>query len=104
MLPHGSDQIAAVLALSDERDTWIKRILAAERAEYARGKRDGVALGELLALEDRAERWRAMACPVSRGGATWAEVEERRWVVRGERGTRETFADPHPSDYPGRDA
>jgi len=30
-----------------------------------------------------------------------AELEARRWSVRGERRTRQSFADPHPHDFQG---
>jgi hypothetical protein len=33
-----------------------------------------------------------------------AEIEARRWTVRGEPRTRATFGQPHKDDYPGREA
>ena len=45
----------------------------------------------------------AIARPVARGGPAYAEIERKRWTVRGEQRTRETFGQPHPGDYLGRD-
>jgi hypothetical protein len=36
--------------------------------------------------------------------AALAELEARRWTVRGEARTRDTFADPHPDDRAGTEA
>lgn len=108
-MPHHADTtVAAVLELSDERDRWLNRILALEQAAYEReragytsGLSDGQDIGRHRLRDELAEDWRVMAADVPHG-PTWAEVEERRWTVRGERRTRETFADPHPGDFPGR--
>jgi len=50
-----------------------------------------------------AAHWHAVAEPVARGGPSYAEVERRRWQVRGEERTRQTFGQPHPADFLGRE-
>ena len=69
-----------LLALSDERDTWLRRVLDAERRGYDRGFRDG-----LSAYRD------------------YVHGVVRDWTACVTRwdGTREHFADPRPGDYPG---
>jgi hypothetical protein len=59
--------IAALLALSDERDVWLLRLLAAERAAYDRGHRDGHRDGYELAAAHMAAAWDSIADPISRG-------------------------------------
>ena len=39
---------------------------------------------------------------IAKGWRALAEVEARRWIVRGEKRTRATFGDPHPGDFRGR--
>ena len=85
--------MAALLALSDERDTWLRRVLAAwrdgyaaataDRADdYSRGYANGV-LARKHAQHDLAEA---------------ARVYAARWGSGG----RGHFADPRPGDYPAR--
>lgn len=83
---------AEVLALSDERDTHLARLLAAEQAAYRAGYADGFrdAGEELFAA------YRALP-PVVIEGESLAELEARRWGPGG----REHFGDPRPGDYPG---
>ena len=85
--------VAALLALSDERDTWMRRLLAAERAAYARGYDDGFRVGG-EGLFARRRAWP----PVVITGPSFAELERRRWGPGG----REHFGDPRRGDYPGR--
>ena len=59
------------------------------REMYEQGRRDADAA--------MAERWAEIAQPASRS-VSHAEMEERRWGPGG----REHFADPRPSDFPGR--
>lgn len=75
--------LAEVLALSDERDLWLGRVLDAWRAGYE------AALGDAVA----ASLLRVFPLP---GHVT--EAEKRRYPPDG----REHFADPRPGDYPGR--
>jgi hypothetical protein len=51
---------------------------------------------------ERDQAWNRIAGQVSRSGK-FADVERRRWTVRGEQRTREDFGRPHPDDFKGRD-
>jgi hypothetical protein len=75
--------LAALLALSDERDTWLRRVYDAWRDGYRAALDDAVA-------ESLARIWPPPGHV--------PEIERRRWGPGG----REHFADPRPGDYPGR--
>ncbi len=75
----------SVLALSDERDRWLARILAAERAGYARVWDAAVA-----ALADA-------AC-----GRLMPDRPTDLEILRWGKGGRAHFADPRPGDFLGR--
>jgi hypothetical protein len=92
-----------LLALSDERDSWMRLLLSAGRDSYQRGLADGIALGRRLEGVERDAAWNAIARPVARGGPSYDELERKRWAVHGEPRTRETFGLPHPDDYKGRE-
>ena len=88
---------ADFLARSDERDMWLRRLddtwrdgwaacAAALSNQYERGFADGV-MAHKHAQHD---------------AARLTETEARRWTLRGEPRTRETFGLPHPDDFPGR--
>jgi hypothetical protein len=89
---------ADLLAVSDERDIWLLRLRASWQAAYALGWQHGHAAGRREAEAEQAASWREVAVPIARGG----EVQRRRWAVRAEARTRETFGQPAPGDYPGR--
>ena len=89
-----------LLALSDERDSWMRQLLAAGRESYRRGLADGIALGRRLEGAERDAAWNEIARPVARIDP---ERKRKRWAVRGEQRTRETFGQPHPGDYKGRE-
>ena len=80
----------------------MRRLLAAGRDSYRRGLADGIILGRRLEGAERDAAWNAIARPVARGGLAYAELERKRWAVRGEPRTRETFGLPHPDDFTGR--
>ena len=66
-----STTVTALLALSDERDWWLARLLAAERAAYRRGFADGraracVALAELEEHYAEIAWWHEYAAKVRR--------------------------------------
>ena len=84
------------LALSDERQLWHQRITDAWHA--------GLAHGEAIHAGDYARGYttaitemKAADRNLVRALATHATI----WAVRGQQRTRHTFAQPHPSDYPG---
>jgi hypothetical protein len=94
---------AELLELSDERDGWLRRVLAAERDGYERGHRDGWCEGYAAAETAMAARWAAFARPAARQLVRGIGLQRRRWQVRGQPRTRESFAEPHPDDFPGTD-
>lgn len=87
--------VRRLIALSDERDLWERRLLAAERAAYLRGYADG------QADEQRRDSLAWAARPLPRvpdpAAPTLAKLLLRRWGPGG----REHFADPRPGDYRG---
>lgn len=106
--------IAALLALSDERDMWAARLLAAERDAYRRGYGDGFSGGAEHAWGER----RALPPVIAGVGQTLAGVTRRRYHVccrtcrrtghrdgcrRCQDRTRDTVGGRHPEDYRGRD-
>jgi hypothetical protein len=74
--------VAALLALSDERDLWLRRVCDAWTEGYAAALDDAV-VASLLRI------W-------PRPGHV-SEIEKRRYPPDG----REHFADPRPGDFPG---
>jgi hypothetical protein len=74
---------AELLALSYERDLWLRRVLDAWREGYA------------AALDDAVTASLARIWPPP-GHVT--EAEKRRYPPHG----RERFGDPRPGDYPGQ--
>lgn len=93
-----ASEVAALLALSDERDQWQRRLLEAERAAYLAGYADGRA----DAHRDADRAWAARPPLPVPDNLTHAEIEARRWELHGERRTRETFGRPHTADFRGR--
>jgi len=55
---------AVFLALSDERDTWTRRLDQAERRGWRRGKLAGFDDGYQQCLKDQAEQWRRITEPI----------------------------------------
>lgn len=53
--------------------------------------------GRQSAEREMADRWDAIARPVTSGSKTQAELETARWGPGG----REHFGDPRPGDHPG---
>lgn len=95
-----------LLAVSAERDRWTRRVLAAERAGYDRGRRDGWRDGYRQGREDEAQDWFTSLAPAREAvrlcarGPSYVELERLRWGPGG----REHFGDPRPGDYTGGDA
>jgi hypothetical protein len=83
--------MAQVLALSDERDQWERRLQAEGRAAYQAGYED--------ALRDTDRTWarNPLHAPMLLAEPTQAELELRRYGPGG----RDHFGDPRPGDYPG---
>lgn len=70
------------------------------RETYAAGYADGHRAGREDHAREQHADWARMARRITRGPA-YAEIEARRWELRGEPRTRATFGQPHPADYPG---
>lgn len=90
-----------LLGLSDERDIQLELRHRAWREGWHAGYADGYGAGHQDEAADRDREWNRIARPVARGGPAHADLERKRWTVRGEQRTRETFGQPHPDDYPG---
>jgi hypothetical protein len=88
------DDPVTLLALSDERDWWERRLHAAECAAFDRGVAYGYDRGYDDGIADRKREQQYMLEAL--------QVHGRRWEVRGEPRSRETFGQPDPGDYPGR--
>jgi hypothetical protein len=87
----------ALLAISDERDLWSRRLLDEARAAYLAGYAAGRA-DEQHAADCS---WAARPPFKVSERPDLAELKALRWELRGEPRTRETFGLPHPDDYPG---
>ncbi len=86
-----ADAVTALLALSDERDAWLDRVLRAELRGYQAGRADGYADGYRRAIAEHKAIHRDLQAALR-----W---EIRRWGPGG----RTRFADPRPGDFTGRD-
>lgn len=64
----------------------------AARDAYRRGYTAGYERGARVI----GAQWPRIAAAAD--GLSHAELERRRWTLRGEQRTRETFGDPHPAD------
>lgn len=71
----------------------VDELRAATAAAYRRGRADGYTEGYLDAVAEHKRTERELVHAM-RSRATL-------WYVRGQRRTRQTFADPHHGDYPG---
>jgi hypothetical protein len=78
----------------------IRYRLQLAREAYQAGMEAGLA--RVIGADE--EAWRAAPgrIRVTPAGPVRAEVEARRWAVRGDQRTRETFGLPHPDDFRGR--
>lgn len=87
----------ALLAISDERDAWLRRLLDAERAAYEAGYADGYRDGYEHGARVLEADWPTVIRPLER--PTLTELELLRWGPGG----REHAGDPRPCDFPGRE-
>jgi hypothetical protein len=92
-----------LLDLSDERDRELRWRLQAWRDGWRSGHADGYEAGRLDAVKDMKRIQHDLAGVADDLGRS-IQIEELRWWLRGQARTRQTFADPHPGDYPGRGA
>jgi hypothetical protein len=98
------DERAEILRDSDEREADLQLRHDAFREGLRLGRTAGNAEGRSAAEREISQAWHEVAAPVARGGPSYAELESARWAVHGEPRTRETFGQPHPDDYLGREA
>ncbi len=94
---------ADLLALSAERDVQLGLRHRAYAEGWGAGRMAGYGAGRQDEGAERDQAWNQIARPIARGGPAHAEIERKRWTVRGEARTRETFGEPHPGDYMGQD-
>lgn len=76
--------VAALLELSDERDLWLRRLLAAEREAYRRGYEDGRGDGYRDGYSHAVTDWKVTAAGMTKlAGPTFAELDRRRYPPDG---------------------
>lgn len=99
-----ADAVAELLADSDRRAAELDAQARAWRQGYETGFLAGVEVGRGAALQEESDQRREAAGLVraATAGPAHAAVLRRRWTVRGERRTRESFGNAHPGDYPGQ--
>lgn len=86
-----------------ERDYWLRRIRNAALAGYDRGREDGYRQGREDEGAERDRAWQLQADPIARSKVPpLVEQERRRWKLRGEERSRESFGRPHQADRPVR--
>jgi len=95
-------RLAVALVDATDHEAEIAYRLLLCREAFDRGRDAGWAAGFEAAHREMAAAWNAAAAPIARGGLVHAEVEEKRWMLRGEPRTRGTFGRPHLDDFPGR--
>jgi hypothetical protein len=91
----------ALVSVSDLLDGQLRLRLEAYREGYQRGHQAGYAAGRQDLADEFAEAWNDIARPVTRADPA---LQRRRWTLRGEQRTRETFGRPHRDDFTGRGA
>ena len=84
-----------LIGLSEERTSYLRRILEAEQAAELRGYERGVATGYAQCAADVKAAQHAIYDHLARE----AETDRLRWTVRHLARTRQTFGQPHPGDY-----
>jgi len=85
---------AEILEQSDERDRWLARVLAAERAGFDRGRAIGYSEGRRDVLEEEAAAQRAAARLVHPDNPTYAELDRLRYPPLGRKSWLLRQADP----------
>ncbi len=76
--------VARVVALSDERDTWLRLALAWARSAYRSGYQDGHDTGYRIGYELAVREWKITAAGMTDlGGPTFAELDRRRYPPGG---------------------
>jgi hypothetical protein len=80
--------VAALLALSGERDAWLRRVLAAWRDGYRDGWRRGYDRGYVDGIEARKHAQHLLVDAIGTHLARWD-------------GLRADFSKPRPGDYAG---
>lgn len=91
-----ADAVAGLVSLSDYLDRLLRLRLAAWR--------EGYAAAELAHADDYDRGFHDGRMAVKRAqhdAVDLCELEGRRWELRGEPRTRQTFGLPHPDDYQG---
>lgn len=91
--------MAQVLALSDERDQWERRLQAEGRAAYQAGYEDALRDADHSWAREPLHSWarEPLHAPMLLDEPTQAELELRRYGPGG----RDHFGDPRPGDYQG---
>lgn len=97
-----AEVLSGLLEYSDLLDGQLRMRLAAFRDGYRRGRETGYAKGRRDEAAETDRAWNRIARDVARArDLPHADLERKRWTVRGEPGTRETFSKPRRGDYTG---
>lgn len=74
------------LRLSDERDTWLERVIEAEEEGYEHGLLDGWVQGYEQARREMDQEWRRVARQASLARPSHAELDKKRYPPSGREG------------------
>jgi hypothetical protein len=91
--------VAELVERSDLLDLSLKLRLRAWRDGYREGARGQYEAGYAAAIADVKGAQHALYNHLRRV----RELEDGRWIVRGQQRTRKTFGHPHPNDFTGQD-
>lgn len=90
-----------LIALSDERDRWVRLALDWARSAYRSGYADGHARGYRVGYELAVREWKITAAGMTNlGGPTYAEQDRRRYPPGG----RLTWIIPRDGEADGGEA
>jgi len=92
--------LAGLIDRSDERDLYMKRIRQARAEGWRAGWAEGYDKGRADEGAERDRAWNEIARPISRIDPAFMS---RRWAVRGQLRSRETFGRAHPGDFKGKE-
>lgn len=98
----GLGAVAELLAAQADPVTEIELRCQQVREAYEAGRAGGWREGYEHGARLLDTEWPAVIAPMLSGRPDHRELERRRWALRGEQRTRETFGDPHPDDFSGR--
>jgi hypothetical protein len=98
---HGMTRAELLIALSDERDRWVRLALDWARSAYRSGYADGHRSGYRTGYELAVREWKITARGMTHlGGPTYAEQDRRRYPPGG----RKSWIIPRDGEADGGEA